>query len=298
MAGPVNRVVRAAGGVVWRSGSGDTPEVLLVHRPRYDDWSLPKGKLRRGEHRLAAAVREVWEESGVTASPQVRLPSVRYLTGEPGVEKLVDYWSMAWAADHGHQPGDEVDLIEWLPVPSARRRLTYAHDRGVVAAFEALPPVTGTVVLVRHASAGRRAGWPGPDDDRPLDHAGHRDAERAAPLLALFAPRRVLSAPPRRCRDTVAPLTGLVGAQVELDGRFAHGGDVDEARDTLRAFAAAGGATVVCSQGELIRPLLAQLRGAVTDEPETDKGTGWVLTFAAGGDLVAADPLDLRVPAA
>jgi len=288
----VHRVVRAAGGVVWRPG----PEVLLAHRPRYDDWSLPKGKLTADEPALAGAVREVLEETGVHAAPQVRLPVVRYLTAEPGVEKVVDYWTMRLLDDTGHEADDEVDAVEWLPVPAARERLTYGHDRGLLAAFAGLPVVTGVVVLVRHASAGRRDGWPGDDDERPLDEAGQRDAERAGGLLALFHPARVVSAPPRRCRDTVAPAAAAAGLPgVEPDGRFAEDGDVDEALDLLRSMAATHPAVVVCSQGGLVRPLVGRLRG---DGGETPKGTAWVLAFAEGGKLVAADPLDLRAGAA
>ena len=86
--------VRAAGGVVWRTGpDGAGVQICLVHRPRYDDWSLPKGKLEKGEHPLAAAVREVGEETGVRAVPQVRLPGVNYALRD-GTPKTVDYWSM------------------------------------------------------------------------------------------------------------------------------------------------------------------------------------------------------------
>src|SRR6266511_3800687 len=124
------RAVRAAGGVGWRS-RGDAVEVVLVHRPRYDDWSLPKGKLSKREHPLLGAVREVFEETSVHAVPQVRLPSTRYLTGEPGVEKVVDYWSMRFARQEGFTPGEEVDDARWFPVAEAAKTLTYGHDRGV-----------------------------------------------------------------------------------------------------------------------------------------------------------------------
>jgi 8-oxo-(d)GTP phosphatase len=291
----MTQTVPAAGGVVWRT-AGDGPEILAVHRPRYDDWTLPKGKLDSGEHRLAAAVREVFEETGIRGVPQVRLPSVRYLTGVPGVEKTVDFWSMRPAADEGHEPDHEVDALRWIPVPAARTLLTYAHDRGVVAAFAALPTVTGVVVLVRHASAGRRQDWSGPDDERPLDAAGTRDAARAAGLLALFEPAQIRSAPPLRCVETVRPLAAALGLTVEIDARFAEDADVDRAAASLRALAAPGTTSVICSQGGLMRPLLAALRGAVAGESETAKGTAWVLSY--GSDhLIAADPLDLRAPA-
>jgi 8-oxo-dGTP diphosphatase len=283
-------IVRAAGGVVWRGDA--TREILVVHRPKYDDWSLPKGKLDRGEHPLAAAVREVFEETGVQATPQVRLPSVRYLTGQPGVEKTVDYWSMRAIDDGGHEPNDEVDVARWVPLRTARDLLTYAHDRGVVAAYNALPEVTGVVALVRHALAGTREDWPGPDDDRPLDENGRRDAANAAEVLAHLRPARLISAPALRCRETMQPVAALIGATVEIDDRFAEQGDPDEAAKAIRAIALDVPAAIVCSQGGLIRPLLARLRGG--REPETPKGAAWILSHTYGGGLVAADMLDLR----
>jgi 8-oxo-dGTP pyrophosphatase MutT (NUDIX family) len=291
----VNQVVLAAGGVVYRWRPEGDAEILLVHRPRYDDWSLPKGKLDPGEHRLTAAVREVHEEAGVRGVPQARLRTVSYLTGEPGVEKQVEYWSMRTDADDGHRPDDEVDVLSWMPVASARERLTYAHDRGVLAAFVALPRVSGVVVLVRHAHAGRRAGWDGPDDERPLDENGRRDAANAAPLLALFAPSRVISAPALRCRDTVAPAASRLGLGLEIDGRFAEVGDPDEAMQVLRELARAAPATVVCSQGGLMRPLVASIRPG--GDPQTPKGTAWVLSFTETGEIASADALDLRTHA-
>jgi 8-oxo-(d)GTP phosphatase len=284
-------VVRAAGGVVWRAD--DPTEILVVHRPKYDDWSLPKGKLDHGEHPLGAAVREVFEETGVQATPQVRLPSVRYLTGQPGVEKTVDYWSMRVAVAGGHDPTDEVDDVRWVPLAATRDLLTYAHDRGVVSAYAALPTVIGVVALVRHALAGSRKDWPGPDDERPLDDNGRRDAAHAAEVLAHLRPGRIISAPARRCVETVQPIAELIGAAVELDDRFAEQASPDHADAAIRAIAATVPATIVCSQGGLIRPLLARLRGG--REPETPKGAAWVLSFMTGGGLVAADLLDLRV---
>lgn len=291
----MNHTVLAAGGVVYRWRPEGDAEILLVHRPRYDDWSLPKGKLDPGEHRLTAAVREVHEEAGVRGVPQARLRTVNYLTADPGVEKEVEYWSMRCLADDGHQPDQEVDLLQWMPVPAARDHLTYAHDRGVLASFVALPPVTGVVVLIRHAHAGRRGAWSGPDDERPLDENGARDAENAAGLLALFAPERVISAPAVRCRDTVTPTAERLGLRLEVDGRFAEDGDPEEALHALQELAQAAPSTVVCSQGGLIRPLLARIRPG--GEQQTPKGTAWVLTFTETGEIASADHVDVRTPA-
>ncbi|MGI5244758.1 NUDIX hydrolase [Dactylosporangium sp. CA-139066] len=274
----VNSVVRAAGGVVWRRSEGGAPEIVLVHRPRYNDWSLPKGKLDPGEHELAAAVREVYEETSVEAVPQLRLPSVRYLTGEPGVEKSVDYWSMRAAAWAPRPPDDEIEEARWVPAADAQALLSYAHDRGVVRAFLALPPVTGVVALVRHAKAGRRRDWAGPDAERPLEPSGERDAQALNGLLTLLRPDRVVSATPRRCRQTVEPL----GLPVEADATFDELQAPDPAAAALVALARRGGTTVVCSQGKLMPPLMVALTKRADFNFHTRKGTGWVLCFSEG----------------
>ncbi len=286
------RTVPAAGGVPWRTvGSG--VEIALVHRPRYGDWTLPKGKLERHEHPLAAAVREVREETGLTCVPQVRLPTIRYLTGEPDIEKLVDFWSMRVRADAGREPDDEIAEMRWVPLPDAGRLLSYKHDRGVVAAFAKLPRITAEIALVRHAEAGARHAWHGPDRLRPLDTVGHGHAVRLCRLLEATAPERIVSATPQRCRETVLPLAEWLGVPVKVDPAFdeeAPGG-VPGAAAALLALAAEGGSTVVCSQGKVVPPLVRALRpvhASTTEEFETPKGTGWLLAIAdrtvVGGD--------------
>jgi 8-oxo-dGTP pyrophosphatase MutT (NUDIX family)/phosphohistidine phosphatase SixA len=273
----VNTVVRAAGGVVWRSRS-DGLEIILVHRPRYSDWSLPKGKLDPGEHELTAAVREVFEETSVEGVPQARLPTIRYLTGEPGVEKQVDFWSMRAAAWAPRPADDEIEEARWVPATAAQALLSYAHDRGVVRAFLGLPPVTAVVALVRHAKAGKRREWSGPDADRPLDLVGERDAQGLSGLLTLLRPDRVVSATPLRCRQTVEPL----GLPLELDEAFDELQPPAAAAAALQELAKRGGSTVVCSQGKLMPPLLTELTRRADVNFHTRKGAGWVLTFSDG----------------
>jgi 8-oxo-dGTP pyrophosphatase MutT (NUDIX family) len=123
------KLVRAAGGAIWRR-RGDTIEILLVHRPRYDDWSLPKGKLDADESHLAGALREVEEETGYVAVPGKELVCTRYHDGK-GRKKTVRYWEMT-VADGSFAANHETDEIRWLPADEARRLLSYAHDEQVV----------------------------------------------------------------------------------------------------------------------------------------------------------------------
>ncbi|MFJ4965892.1 NUDIX hydrolase [Streptomyces sp. NPDC088729] len=118
--------VLAAGCVLWRrSPVGGGLEVCLVHRPRYDDWSFPKGKLKRGEDALAAAVREVQEETGHLCAPGARLPTSHYLVD--GRPKEVAYWA-AEATGGAFAANDEVDRVQWLTPGAARTRLTQPRD--------------------------------------------------------------------------------------------------------------------------------------------------------------------------
>jgi 8-oxo-dGTP diphosphatase len=129
------RIVRAAGGVVWRSRAG-TIEVVVVHRPRYDDWSLPKGKCDTGERDEDAARREVLEETGLACELGPELATSRYVDGR-GRDKVVRYWAMT-VRDGSFQANDEVDETRWLPVDEVAAVLTYARDHPVVRSFQDL----------------------------------------------------------------------------------------------------------------------------------------------------------------
>ena len=119
---------------MWRRTDDGSPEVLVVHRPRYDDWSLPKGKLDPGESHEQAALREVWEETGWRCRLGAELPSTHY-ADRFGRAKRVRYWSMEPVQHEGFTPNDEVDAQRWLPVEEASARLSYDRDRSVLAAF-------------------------------------------------------------------------------------------------------------------------------------------------------------------
>lgn len=279
--------VKAAGGVLWRPGATG-PEVCLVHRPRHDDWSLPKGKLEPGEHPLVAAVREVQEETGVRGLPEARLPRVAYRLPD-GTPKTVDFWVLRAVDDPatGAADPDEVDAVAWTPLHQAVDEVSYPDDARLLEHVAAAPPVTAVLPLVRHAHAGRRGAFDGPDAQRPLDDRGRDEAQGLATLLELFQPQRLRSATPLRCRQTLQPLADATGLPVLSDPAFdepASGQSVPErvavARERLLGLLD-GDRTVVCSQGKLMPSLLASL--AEADDPRdfrTPKGTGWLLTFS------------------
>ncbi|OJF10178.1 NUDIX hydrolase [Couchioplanes caeruleus] len=289
----MTETVRAAGGVLWRPAD-DGIEICVVHRPYLRDWSLPKGKLDGSEHALAAAVREVLEETGVRGEPQLRLPGVAY-TMPGGVPKTVDFWLLRAGDGPAVDPQDptEVDAVVWLPPREAIARLSYPDDRRLVEHVVTLPPVTGLTLLIRHAHAGRRKDFAGDDALRPVDDRGRAEAETMAAAAAVFAPQRLIAATPLRCRQTLEPLATRLGLPIATESTFAEPGDPAELPARVKAAAARlvelrdGRRTAICSQGKVIPSLLALLDGADDPAPyKTPKGDGWVLTWS-GDRLVA-----------
>jgi len=277
----------AAGGVLWRQDGMDLL-VALVHRPRYDDWTLPKGKPAPDEPLLLTAVREVAEETGATVALGRRLASVEYPIGGDAY-KRVTHWSMRHLAGE-HEPSEEVDRIDWLTVAEATQRLTYPIDRAVLADFARLPARTSTVLLLRHARAGKRTEFQGDDRLRPLDKIGRRQARELVDPLATFRPARILSADRVRCEQTVAPVADRLGLPVHPASEFADEAYVaDPARtvESLYRLAEQPGCTLICSQGTTIPGLLADLR-VPSEHRNARKGSLWVLSLA-GRRAVAGD---------
>jgi 8-oxo-dGTP diphosphatase len=280
-------VISAAGAVLWRQAR--SIEIAVVHRPRYDDWALPKGKLDKGESIYAAAVREVAEETGFRAVLGRHVGQVAYQVA--GVDKTVDYFA-ARAVAGEFAPNDEVDILRWVAPSQASAMLTYDHDRSVLDTFVEWPGDTTTVLFVRHAHAGNKSEWNGPDDERPLSDVGLAQVSALTRLLPLFGPDRVHATPKTRCVRTVAPLADLLGVPVELEPRLSessHRGYPSCAVRRLLEIAEAGGTPVVCSQGGVIPDVVATLvekSGVDLGEIRSRKGSVWLLTFA-GAEVIA-----------
>nr|WP_120491423.1 NUDIX hydrolase [Corynebacterium lactis] len=283
----------AAGAVLWRGEPSD-PEVCVIHRPHYDDWSLPKGKLDSGENLPATAVREIWEETGYRVRLGKLVGRVSYPVGSR--TKLVWYWT-AEVLDGDFEKNSEVNELRWVRFDEAEKLVSYDLDRQVLA--KARKRLTSEpdarLILVRHGRAHSRANWSGNDLLRPLDKKGRRQAELLVSELEGFHPERIYSADPVRCADTVAPLAAELGLEVAVDERFGDEYWISQEVLAKKAFAdvvALGGVSVVCSQGHTIPHLLASLSAAGTlpldGEINCKKGSAWVLGFN-DGVLTTAD---------
>lgn len=277
----------AAGAVLWRAGAAGRREIALVHRPRYDDWSFPKGKVHAGETSQYAAVREVAEETGFSCVLSQLLTRANYRvhtqSGEPQA-KLVDYFC-ARARSGFFSPNAEVDELLWLSPEHARQRLSYPEDAHTLDLFEGLPADTTTLLLVRHAKAGKRSEWFGADHLRPLSTAGQRQSAALRSILPLFGPERVYSAPRLRCEQTVAPVAEDLGLTIGTEPLLSEEGywpNPLAGVDRLLNIAAGTGPAVVSSQGGVIPDLVARLShagGFSLGEAPSRKASVWTLTF-------------------
>ena len=250
--------MRAAGAVVTRKGG----EVLLVHRPKYDDWSFPKGKLDPGEHAVTAAVREVAEETGLDIRLGPALTHQRYRMAS-GRWKHVDYWvaRVVGNDDVGrYRPNDEIDGVEWVEWKAAMRRLTYPHDRETLAEARPLRRKTRALVVLRHGKARARGSWKKDDRQRPLLQLGEAQAQRLVPLLAAFDVTAAHTSSSVRCVQTVTPYVDTTGWPVKLYDELS---EEDAYRagvaDVVDALTDAGSSVVLCTHRPVIPVVLDAL---------------------------------------
>jgi 8-oxo-dGTP pyrophosphatase MutT (NUDIX family) len=289
---PATKAVLAAGAVLWRSNEDfSSPEIALIHRPRYDDWSLPKGKVDPGETEPVTAVREIREETGYASVLGRRLAAVSYPV-EQGTKK-VRYWT-ARAVDGEFSPNDEVDELKWLPVADAMKQLEYPHDRKVLRRFVKQPISTHTVLIVRHGTAGSKSRYKGDDRKRPLDKHGRAQAESLVGVLLAFGANVLYAADRVRCHQTLEPLADELGAEIHSEQLLTEESYADNrkaARHRVLEIAAAGGTPVICTQGKVIPDLIAwwcERDGVRPDKSRNRKGSAWVMSLA-DERLVAAD---------
>ena len=260
--------VYAAGAVVWRLVD-DKLKVLLIHRTKYRDVTLPKGKVDPGEMLAETAVREVREETGIRVVLGVPVGVSRYWM-RPKRQKVVHYWA-AEATDDAIRassfvPNGEISGVEWVSVKKARKHLSYPVDVEILENFVRLVDDgvlrTFPLIALRHAKAVSRSHWHEADRQRPLTDRGLRQAKAIVAPLRAFGVRRIVSSDAERCLQTVAPLERRLGraarvtAQISQDAWEAGDADV---RAVIGRRVRSRKPAVLCSHGPVLPDVLTEL---------------------------------------
>lgn len=286
-------VIRAAGAVLWRYSANKKIEIALVHRPRFDDWSLPKGKVEEKESHIACAYREVLEETGYASIFGPQIGQAMYKV--PEGKKVVRYWSaQAIGEPVGTIDKNEIDEILWLEVKEARKKLTLDDDRAIVDFFIEFGVQTTPLVLLRHAKALKRDEWDGEDSDRPLDNLGQLQAKRLLPQFYPYSISEIHSSDAYRCMQTVEDLTRaldlntIIGLDLSED---MYSKDKEAALDYVSTLMQEGNRAVICSHNPILPKVLKKLVGKKYFkelDSKLEPAEAWVIHHR-DGEVVSVD---------
>jgi 8-oxo-dGTP diphosphatase len=285
--------IRAAGAVLWRQLSEDLVQVALIHRPRYDDWSFPKGKVETGESDIACAHREVMEETGFQSNFGPELATTEYLVGD--IPKVVRYWSAeAIGESTGSHDADEVDQIVWLTIPDAYEKLSRPGDRDVLRSFESFGVDTIPLVLLRHGKAIAREEWEGDDGDRPLAQLGQLQAKRMLSLYLPFGITEIHTSDAVRCYETVVPMARSLNLNViywsELS-EYAFEKDKKASLKVVQEIIESEARSIVCGHNPVLPGMVSKLIGKNSFKA-FDRvlltGEAWILHHR-DGEVIAID---------
>ncbi|MGA7147336.1 MAG: NUDIX hydrolase [Microbacterium sp.] len=260
--------VYAAGGVVWRIIE-DKLRVLVIHRTRYRDLTLPKGKVDPGEMLAETAAREIFEETGIRVALGVpvgvsryRLPSKR--------EKIVHYWAAEATEDairaSAFVPNKEIAALEWVTPKKALARLSYPVDVEILETFMKLVSEgvlrTFPIIALRHAKAIDREDWNDEDAARPLASRGKKQAASIVGPLQAFGARKIISSPAVRCVKTVVPLSAALDRKItttDLISQDAWEAGDSDARAVVGQRVRARKPAVLCTHGPVLPEILTEI---------------------------------------
>ena len=286
-------VIQAAGAVLWRYSESKKIEIALVHRPRYDDWSLPKGKVEEKESHIACAYREVSEETGFKAVFGPEIGTATYKV--PEGKKVVRYWSAQAIGDaEGSVDANEIDEILWLEVKEAKKKLTLDDDREIVNFFIEFGVGTTPLVLLRHAKALKRTDWDGEDSDRPLDNLGQLQAKRLLPQFYPYNISEIHSSDAYRCMQTVEDLSRvlelscIVGLDLSED---VFSKDKEAALDYVSSLMNKNKNVLICSHNPILPKVLKKLVGKKYFkelDSKLEPAEAWVIHHR-DGEVVSVD---------
>ena len=287
--------ILAAGAVLWRKSEKKKIEVLIIHRPKYDDWTFPKGKAEIGEPLIACAYREVLEETNIETAFGPYLGEVEYLTNDG--KKKVSFWSAKVVKEKDFKPNAEVDQLKWIEVTKVKEMLTLDTDRKILEQFLQIEPDTKPFILLRHAKAVTRDEWQGEDDDRPLDSYGQNQAKRLLAMYQVFNLEQIHSSDAVRCYDTVVAIAKGLNIKLEVTGKLSESTfkkDKEKAFDYAKDLIKLNESVLLCSHNPILPKMLNKL--TKKSEVDADEGKllpadGWVI-HRIGKEVIQIDRID------
>jgi len=291
-------MIRAAGALLWRETTERTIEIALIHRPKYDDWSLPKGKIEEGETALQCAYRELIEETGITASFTRQLGTVEY--EESGQRKRVIFWAAQCAKDASQFiANEEVDQLEWLSPELALSKATHESDQEMIENFLSQSPRTDTLIILRHTKALERGDWDEEDSQRTLDELGFDQAQLLIKHLQPFAIEEIYTSDFTRCVQTVTPLAhsrGLSITQVPSLNEYTFNEDPLRAVSFANALKQDEKNILICSHNPVIPTMLRGILNTKLKNKDLIKlepGDAWIV-HRVQGEIVGLDYLSIK----
>ena len=291
----MSATILAAGAVLWRKSEKKKIEVLIIHRPKYDDWTFPKGKAEIGEPLIACAYREVLEETNIETAFGPYLGEVEYLTNDG--KKKVSFWSAKVVKEKDFKPNAEVDQLKWVEVTKVKELLTLDTDRKILEQFLQIEPDTKPLILLRHAKAVTRDEWQGEDDDRPLDSYGQNQAKRLLAMYQVFNLEQIHSSDAVRCYDTVVVIAKGLNIKLEVTGKLSESTfkkDKEKAFDYAKDLIKLNESILLCSHNPILPKMLNKL--TKKSEVDADEGKllpadGWVI-HRIGKEVIQIDRID------
>lgn len=287
-------MIRAAGALLWREIAAGEIEIALVHRPRYDDWSLPKGKIDENETALACAYREVFEETGIQARFTRQLGSAEYQ--DNGAQKRVKYWVAQALGASVFVANEEVDQLRWLKPTDSIELATHQSDKEMIERFLEIAEPTDTLIILRHTKALERGDWDGDDSLRTLNESGLAQAKSLIEHLAPFAIDEIYTSDFTRCVQTVSPLgesRGLVVSKVPSLNEATFESDPERSISFANALKQDERNILICSHNPVIPTMLRGILNTKLKNKDLIKlepGDAW-LVHRVKGEIVALDYL-------
>ena len=295
----MSSVIVAAGAVVWRKNDKGITEVAIIHRPKYDDYSLPKGKIEANESLISCAYREVFEETNLTTQFGPFLGEVEYFS--PDGLKRVSYWSAKSIGEENiFKPNNEVDKLIWSPLSKAIDKLTSETDKEIIGRFVNSFYDSQPLILLRHGKAVARSEWPADDDDRALDALGQTQANRLLSIYQVFNLKEIHTSDAIRCYDTVSPMAKSLNMNLIVTGKISESSfkkDKEKAFEYLKEVLKSDKSAILCSHNPVLPKLLAKVSKKNDLTPDEDKlqpADAWIL-HRVGKDVLQVDRINAPV---